>query len=228
MRAPKAAEIVPSVLLPARAGALPDALRVAGAIAGGTIALLLVYGIGAVGADGQFALLWGRQLVTGQTVELLVPYAPTPHPLTIALGALVALSGDTGPTLLSVVQFAALATAGVAAWYLVAELFDRRVGWVAVALLAVCSGFVVAAATGPQDALYVILLLVAGRLELRQPRAGYRVLWLLSAGGLVHPPAWGWRGCTASTCGGIRSTADRRTRSWRSLRPASGSAASGS
>jgi hypothetical protein len=124
-------------------------------------------------------------------VELDAPHAPTPHPLTIVLGAAVALVGGPGPGLLSVVHLASLATMGAALWWLTDELFGRRAAWVSSALLAMSPWFVIAAATGLQDPIYVSLLLVACRTEVRRPGAGVPVLGLLALAGLLRPEAWG-------------------------------------
>ena len=57
--------------------------------------LWLVYGLGFVGYDSVYALIWGRQLSHGQLPDFFeVTGSPTPHPLLNAVTAVLAPLGD--------------------------------------------------------------------------------------------------------------------------------------
>ena len=176
-------------------------------LAAGTVALGAVYGLGAVGVSGQYELLWGSQLISGETVELEAPFAPTPHPLTIAISGVVGRIGATGVVALSIVELVALAGMAIALWLFAAELFDRRVATLSVALLALAPTLVLWSFDGAKSSLWVIALALAGRAELRRRRAGAAVLWPLALLGLVRPEAWA---LAALYCGWLWLDRERR------------------
>ncbi|MEJ7718295.1 MAG: hypothetical protein WKF31_10150 [Thermoleophilaceae bacterium] len=49
----------------------------------------LAFGHAFLNYDTFYALVWGAELVEGQRPEYGVAYAPTPHPLAVAAGALL-------------------------------------------------------------------------------------------------------------------------------------------
>ena len=164
-----------------------------GAVAVATVALIEIYGVGAVGVSGQYDLLWGAQLANGDRAELDAPFAPTSHPLTIALGSAVAFLG--GATVaMSILQFIALAGMLVAVWLFAEELFDRYVATLSLLLLALFPLLLSWSFDGLKHSLWIAALAVAGRAELRTPRAGGAVLWPLGILGLVRPEAWALAG----------------------------------
>lgn len=173
----------------------------------GTGALAAVYGLGSVGISGQYDLLWGSQLTSGQRVELDAPFAPTPHPLTIAIAGLAGRLGGSDVVALSIVQLAALSAMLVALWLFAAELFDRWVATLSIGLLALCPLIVTWSFDGPKSSLWIIALALAGRAELRTRRAGAGVLWPLALLGLVRPDAWA---LAALYCGYLWYERDRR------------------
>lgn len=176
-------------------------------LAAGTAALVAIYGLGAVGISGQYELLWGTQLIAGERVELDAPFAPTPHPLTIAIAGLVAQLGGADVAALSIVQLIALAGTLVALWLFAAELFDRRVATLSIGLLTLCPQILLWSFDGPKSSLWIIGLVLAGRAELRTRRAGAGVLWPLALLGLVRPEAWA---LAALYCGWLWCDRDRR------------------
>ena len=76
------------------AAARPAPLRAGCAVVVLAVALRLLYGPGAVGYDAAWALDWGRELAHGAAPSLDAPGAPSPHPLAIAVSALLAPFGD--------------------------------------------------------------------------------------------------------------------------------------
>lgn len=176
-------------------------------LAAGTAALAAIYGVGAVGVSGQYELLWGSQLLAGERVELDAPFAPTPHPLTIAIAGLVAQIGTPAVVALSIVELMALSGMLIALWLFAEELFDRRVATLSVALLALCPVIVLWSFDGPKSTLWIIALALAGRAELRTRRAGAAVLWPLALLGLVRPEAWA---LAALYCAWLWCDRDRR------------------
>src|SRR5438309_9973769 len=72
--------------------ALPNALAAA------AVGLLILawFGHAFLNYDTFYALVWGDDLVHGRGPQYQVPFAPTPHPLATAVGALASLFGDAG------------------------------------------------------------------------------------------------------------------------------------
>src|SRR4051812_581998 len=57
------------------------------------VGLWALYGEGHVGYDGMYSLVWGRDIAHARLPDFRVPLAPTPHPLAIATGAVLAPFG---------------------------------------------------------------------------------------------------------------------------------------
>lgn len=159
-------------------------------VCAGTAALVAIYGTSGIGIDTQYALLWGNQLAHGARIELDAPFATTPHPLTILIGAVVAVIGGTDGAAMAVLQHAALVIMVIAIWMLAAQLFDRWVATLAVVLLAFCPLLVLGSFAGLNTAIWIGGLMFIARAELRSPRCGAPVLWGLGILGLMRPEAW--------------------------------------
>src|SRR4051794_27441369 len=79
----------------APAPAAPVALRARllsalGAILAIALATRIVFPHALLGYDQQFALIWGHDLAHGHLPDYEVALAPTPHPLTVLVGAVAA------------------------------------------------------------------------------------------------------------------------------------------
>lgn len=172
-----------------------ERLRIPAAIAVGAVLLRLIAGVGFVNYDTLYALAWGGQLSRGSTPAYGVPIAPTPHPLAEALGVALAPLGPHGAIEVTIaLAFIAL---GVCAW-LVYELgarwFGRAAGALAAALLITRVPVISYGVRAYVDIPYLALVLGAVLVEARRPRAGWPVLALLAAAGLLRPEAWVFSG----------------------------------
>ena len=140
--------------------------------------------------DSYYSLLWGRELLDGQLPSYDAYRAPTPHPLAIALGALLSPLGHDAERLwilICVASFVAL-VAGV--YRLGRVAFTPLVGIVAALLLISRFDFAFYAARGYLDIGYMALVVWAAALEAARPRRGTAVLVLLALAGLLRPEAW--------------------------------------
>jgi hypothetical protein len=152
------------------------------------VATRLVYGRGTLGYDAAWAVLWGEQLAGGRLPELDVAGAPTPHPLAIVVGALIAPVGSANVAIaLSWLAFGAL---GVAGFALGSALYSRWVGALFAALLLTRPLLVLEAGQAVIDVPFLALVLAAMAVEARRPRAGWTVPVLLGLAGLLRPEAW--------------------------------------
>jgi hypothetical protein len=164
--------------------------------------------------DSYYSLLWGRELLDGMLPVYETYRAPTPHPLTNAVGALLSLTGHAAERLwiaLCVASFLALA-AGV--YRLAREAFTPLVGFAAAALLVSRFDFPFYAARGYLDIAYMACVVWAAVIEARRPRRGTAVLLLLAAAGMLRPEAWlmaalywAWVAWPASWAGRVRYAA---------------------
>src|ERR1700712_3901311 len=140
--------------------------------------------------DSVYSLIWGRELLHGQALSFQAYRAPTEHPLAIAIGALVSLTGGWADRI-----FVALAIAGFVAlvfglFFLGREAFPPLVGAVAAILVVTRFNFPFLAARGYIDPGYLALVVWAAVLELRRPRRGGLVFVLLVCAALLRPEAW--------------------------------------
>jgi len=144
-----------------------------------------------LGYDSYFTLLWGDELAHGQVPDYGGgPIAPAPHPLAIAVAALLAPLGDGTDDafrLLVVFSFAALC---VGVFLLGDELFAWPVGAMAAAIVATRVALLEFATTAFVDIPAAALVMGAAVLEARRPRRGTGVLLLLAAAGLLRPEVW--------------------------------------
>lgn len=159
-----------------------------------TAALWLLYGPTHLGYDASWALKWGDDLGGGQLPRYDArPAAPTPHPLTNAIAALLSpLSATATPIALEVVAIA---------WFAALALVCARFGTL---LFAVPVGafFGLLVVTQPRlvheviitatDVSFAALMVAALVFVARDRRNGGAPLGLLAAAGLVRPEGWGF------------------------------------
>jgi hypothetical protein len=140
--------------------------------------------------DVRYALVWARDLVHGHTPDYEAPFAPTPHPLSIAWSVIGLPFGDRAG---SVMVLLALVGLGALVWIvhrLGAELFSPWVGGVAALVVLTRPAILRDALLGYQDVPFAALIIGAVLLEARRPRRGAAVLVLLGLAGLLRPEAW--------------------------------------
>ncbi|MDQ3850604.1 MAG: hypothetical protein M3296_08335, partial [Actinomycetota bacterium] len=116
--------------------------------------------------------------------------APTEHPLAVAFGGLLSLTGGAAPRLLVGATLASFVLLVAALYRLAAASFTVLVGLLAAALLCTRFDFPFLAARGYLDVPYLALVVWAATLEVRRPRRGVPVLVLLALAGLLRPEAW--------------------------------------
>jgi hypothetical protein len=85
-----------------------------------------------VNYDTEYALLWGNDLVHGRAPDYDVPFAPTPHPLATAVGAVASVFGTGfGEGVFEVLAFVALGVLGWLVFALGRAWFGAAAGVVA-------------------------------------------------------------------------------------------------
>jgi hypothetical protein len=140
--------------------------------------------------DSYYALIWGRDILHLRLPVFQVYRAPTEHPLAIAFGVLASIFGHAGDRLVilgSIASFVAL----VAGLYRLGRLtFGPVVGAIAAVVLCTRFDYEYYAAQGYLDFTYMALVVWAGAVEVKRPRAGTPVFALLVAAGLLRPDAW--------------------------------------
>ena len=88
-------------------------LRAAVLIPLGALVAWVLVGAGFLNYDTAYSLLWGGDVAHLRQPDFSVPLAPTPHPLSTALGVVLTPFGDFGQTLWVVIAFLSL---GALAW----------------------------------------------------------------------------------------------------------------
>ena len=149
-----------------------------------------LYGAPRLGYDETWALLWGSQVFAGTLPEMTAPFAPTPHPLTIAIGALLAPIGDRALDVYAWLGPVSLVALGAAAWAAGAALFGRLAGAVAALLLLTSPLLVAESLYASADVPFLALVLAAVAAAAHGGRPGRAVFALLALAGLLRPEAW--------------------------------------
>ncbi|HZO37020.1 MAG TPA: hypothetical protein VFB41_09120 [Solirubrobacteraceae bacterium] len=166
-------------------------LRPIAIVAAGATALWLVIGHGFANYDALYSLLWGRELAHGEAPQVDVPLAPTPHPLSNLVGAVLsAFPAHTGEDILVAIAYLSLATVAYLVFCLGREWFGWAAGLAAAAVLLTREPVISYGIRAYVDVPYLALVLGALLVEVRRPRAGVPVLALLGLAGLLRPEAW--------------------------------------
>ena len=140
--------------------------------------------------DSQWSLVWGREIWDGDLPGFDDYRVPTEHPLWLALSVLLVPLGERADQVLVCICIASFVVTAAGLYVLGKEAFHPLVGATAVLLLLTRLDFPYLAARGFLDATYLALLVWAAVLELREPRRGGAVWWLIAAAGLLRPEAW--------------------------------------
>ena len=165
------------------------ALAPASSIAVGALILWLCLD-GFVNYDMSYALVWGSELADGHRPDYEAAFAPTPHPLTTALGFALAPLGAGAGSAAVVLGFLALSTLVYLVYRLGTEWFGRPAGALAATIVLTWGPTLSFGARAYADIPYLALVLGALVVESRRPRAGPAVLGLLAVAGLLRPEAW--------------------------------------
>ncbi|HEY5977317.1 MAG TPA: hypothetical protein VIT85_05625 [Solirubrobacterales bacterium] len=155
------------------------------------VGLLIVFPYGFPTYDTRYALVWGNEIGSGLSPDYGAGDPPTPHPLADAWGALVSPLGALGATdATMVVAYLSIGAIAYLVYRLGATWFDRPIGVLAAVLIVTRPPLISNGLRAYVDLPYIALVLAALALESRRPRAGWPVLALLAAAGLLRPEAW--------------------------------------
>ncbi|MDO9357027.1 MAG: glycosyltransferase family 39 protein [Solirubrobacteraceae bacterium] len=140
--------------------------------------------------DSIYSLLWGREIVDLATPTFDAFRAPTQHPLSNLIGAVLSLLGTHGDRVWIALCIASLIVLLAGLYRLGRDLFHPVVGLLAAVLLASRLDFAFLAARGYIDTGFLAFVIWAAVLEVQKPRRGLAPLILLGLAGLLRPEAW--------------------------------------
>jgi hypothetical protein len=152
--------------------------------------LLLVFPLGFPNYDTIYALVWGRELGEGLDPDRAAALPPTPHPLAELFGLIASPLNGGAIDLTMVVAYVSLGLVAYLVYRLGSLWFDRPIGAVAALIVLTRAPFLSNGLRAYVDLPYIALVLGALVIETRRPRAGWPVLALLAAAGLLRPEAW--------------------------------------
>ena len=159
-------------------------------IIGTPLILYLVYGPPYLNYDASYSLVWAQDIANGITPDYEGFIAPTPHPLQTFVSFLALPLGIGATTALA---WMVMLTFGGIVWlvYLLGrDMFNPWVGALAAVVVLTRPAFDRNALATYQDIPFVMFVIWALLLEVRQPRRGWPVLVLLALAGLLRPEAW--------------------------------------
>jgi hypothetical protein len=154
------------------------------------VLLLLLFPLGFPNYDTIYALVWGRELAHGVGPDYGAALPPTPHPLADLLGLVTTPLGDGAIGVTVAIAYLTLGLAGYLVYRLGERWFDRPIGAVAALIVLTRAPYLSNGLRAYVDLPYIALCLGALAIESRRPRAGWPVLALLAAAGLLRPEAW--------------------------------------
>jgi hypothetical protein len=163
------------------------------ALAAAVIALAVYLAFGGhafLNYDSFYSLVWGADLAAGRLPDYDVPVAPTPHPLAILVGLVLAPLGAGAEGVFLALVLLGLGGLGVGLFRLGSELYAWPVGLVAAAIILTRQPILNFGIRGYVDLPTVALIVWAAVLEARRSRRGAPVLVLLALAGLLRPEAW--------------------------------------
>lgn len=140
--------------------------------------------------DSIYSLVWGRELLDGVNLSFEAYRAPTEHPLSILVGAILSLFGEGGDRMWTALCLASFVWLVAGVYTLAKEIFTPLVGLAAALLLCTRFDFPFYAVRGYIEPTYLALIIWAAVMEVRHPRRGLPVLGLLVLAGLLRPEAW--------------------------------------
>ena len=140
--------------------------------------------------DAYHHLVWGRDLLHGVTPGFEDPFAPTQHPLYLALAAALSVAGEPADRLLVLVTVLSLVALVAGAFALGRALFGTAAAYLGAFFVGSSFAFLLYAVRAFVDVPFLALVVWAAALEVRRPRRGLVPMALLAAAGLLRPEAW--------------------------------------
>jgi hypothetical protein len=140
--------------------------------------------------DAYQHLVWGRGLLHGHAPGFETFAAPTEHPLYLALGALLALTGEHADRLLVLVTILSLVALSAGAFALGRALFGAWSGAAGAVFVGSSFAFLLYAVRAFVDVPFLALVVWAAALEVQRPRRAMAPMILLALAGLLRPEAW--------------------------------------
>lgn len=171
----------------------PRTLELAAVVLLAALAAALALGVPAVpGYDAYFHLVWGRELASGASPSYEAFAAPTPHPLYVALAAVLSVAGDGADRLLVLASSLSLVALLWGAYRLGAATLGRLPGLLGAVLLGSSTVLALLAARAFVDVPFLAVLVWAAvvEAEARGRDRSLAVLALLAVAGLLRPEAW--------------------------------------
>lgn len=151
----------------------------------------LLYGPGYVGYDAAWSLVWGAEVVAGEVPSFTTPFAPTPHPLANAAGALAALGPHEGEQTVVVLSFLAFGALVLGAFVLGRRISEHVAGGIAAAVLVATIPLIAReVAFASLDVPYLALVVWALVATTASATPRLLPLVLLVCAGLLRPEAW--------------------------------------
>jgi hypothetical protein len=152
--------------------------------------LLLIFPLGFPNYDTIYALVWGRELAHGMSLDYGAALPPTPHPLADLLGLLTTPLGGGAIDVTMVIAYLSLGLVAYLVYRLGTLWFDRPIGALAAVFVLTRAPYLSNGLRAYVDLPYIALVLGALLIETRRPKAGWPVLALLALAGLLRPEAW--------------------------------------
>jgi hypothetical protein len=140
--------------------------------------------------DAMYSLLWGADIASGRLPDFTTDGAPTPHPLSNAVGALLAPLGDHAAIALMALTYLALGVTVVATFIIGRAVFHPVAGAIAAVLVGTRGVLLYHTALAYLDIAFTALVLAAVAVEITRPRRGPSVAIILAFAGLLRPEAW--------------------------------------
>lgn len=159
-------------------------------IVGAPLLIAIVYGRPYLNYDAAYSLVWARDIASGFTPDYLGYIAPTPHPLQTFVSLLALPLGGLTVDFLAWVVMLAFGGLIWVTYRLGEELFNRPVGVLAAIIILTRPAFAKNAAAAYQDIPFILFVIWALLVEVRNPRRGWPVLVLLTLAGLLRPEGW--------------------------------------